>query len=273
MSRSALIGRESERALLEAALWDAVAGKGSLVLLTGEAGVGKTRFVEEVADSADVRFLRGTTGSGAVAYEPITTALRGFLRTEPGALRDCGPLGRHLALLLPELGEAVEETDRATLCEAIRCGLAAVAAERPAVILLDDLQWSDDATLELLAALAVPLREPPILVIAAYRFDDVPRAHQLRRLRNDLRRNGALRELALEPLSASQTAELAEQVLGAAPSARLATTLHDRTGGIPFFVEELAGALQSSGRLRAGEQGLELQLDADVPLPPTIRDA
>ena len=139
------------------------------------------------------------------------------MRAVPGGLSGCGPLRSHLALLLPELGEATEESDRATLFEAIRCGLAAVAAERPAVVLLDDLQWSDDATLELLAALAAPLRELPMLVLGAYRSDEIPRAHQLRRLRNDLRRNHSLRELTLEPLTAQGTAELAETVLGERP--------------------------------------------------------
>ena len=273
MSRGALIEREAERAWLEPVLRESLEGRGSLVLLAGEAGVGKTRFAEEVLESADAHFLRGTSRPGAPAYEAVTTALRGFMRAVPGGLSGCGPLRSHLALLLPELGEAIEEGDRATLFEAIRCGLAAVAAERPAVVLLDDLQWSDDATLELLAALVAPLRELPMLVVGAYRSDEIPRAHQLRRLRNDLRRNHTLRELVLDPLTAQGTAELAERVLGGGPSPRLAGTLYDRTGGIPFFVEELAGALESGGRLRPGDEGLELALDADVPLPQTIRDA
>ena len=273
VSRGVLIERESERAWLEAVLTGALEGRGSLVLLSGEAGVGKTRFAEEVVASADAHFLRGTSSPDTAAYGPVTAALRGFLRAAPGGLSGCGPLRPHLALLLPELGEAIEESDRATLFEAIRCGLAAVVAERPAVVLLDDLQWSDDATLELLAALAAPLRELPMLVIGAYRSDEIPRAHQLRRLRNDLRRNRSLTELTLEPLTARGTAELAERVLGAAPSARLAGALHDRTGGIPFFIEELAGALEAGGRLRSQDAGVELTLDADVPLPQTIRDA
>jgi DNA-binding NarL/FixJ family response regulator len=273
MTRGVLIERESEREWLEAVLMESLEGPGSLVLLAGEAGVGKTRFAEEVVESADARFLRGTSGPGAPAYGPVTAALRGYMRAVPGGLSGCGPLRSHLALLLPELGEAIEESDRATLFEAIRCGLAAVADEGPAVVLLDDLQWSDDATLELLAALAAPLRELPMLLIGAYRSDDIPRAHQLRRLRDDLRRNHSLRELTLEPLSAQGTAALVETVLGQRPSARLARTLHDRTGGIPFFVEELAGALESGGRLLPGDDGLELALDAEVPLPETIRDA
>ena len=235
--------------------------------------MGKTRFAEEVLGSADVRFLRGTPGPGALAYGPVISALRGFERSVPGALSQCGPLRSHLALLLPELGEAVRESDRATLVEAIRCALATVAAEQPAVMLLDDLQWSDDATLELLATLAVPLRELPMLVLGAYRSDEIPRSHPMRRLRHDLRRNRLLFELALEPLTARGTAELTGRVLGVSPSARLAGTVHDRTGGNPFFVEELAGALEHGGRLRRGNAGLDLALDVDVPLPQTIRDA
>lgn len=273
MSRSVLIERERERAWLETALVEALQGHGSLVLLAGEAGVGKTRVAEEVAGSADACLLRGACAPGGPAYAPVIAALRGFMRAVPGGLSHCGPLRSHLALLLPELGEAIDESDRATLFEAIRCGLAAVVAERPAVVLLDDLQWSDDATLELLAALAAPLRELPMLVLGVYRSDEIPRGHQLRRLRNDLRRNHSLRELTLEPLTAQGSAELAHRVLGSAPSARLAGTLFDRTGGIPFFIEELAGALGSAGRLQAGAQGLELELDADVPMPQTIRDA
>ena len=273
MNGSVLIERESERAWLEEAVTEALDGRGSLVLLSGEAGVGKTRFVEDVVDEVDAHFLRGAPGPEAVAYAPVVAALRGFMRTSPAGLAECGPLRPHLALLLPELGDAIGDTDRATLFEAIRCGLAAVVAERPAVVLLDDLQRSDAATLELLTALAVPLRELPMLVIGVYRSDEVPRTHQLRRLRNDLRRTGALRELSLEPLGREGTAALATRVLGAAVSPGLAAALHDRTGGIPFFVEELARALDSGERLRSGDAGLELELDAEVPLPETIRDA
>jgi len=270
---SAVIGRGPEREWLERALADALSGHGSLVLLAGEAGVGKTRLAEEALESAAPRFVRGAATSAGDAYGPIAAALRSYLRIAPQGLSSCGPLRAHLALVLPELGEAARETDRATLLEAIRCALAAMASEAPVAILLDDLQWSDDATLETLAALAAPLREMRLLVVAAYRTDELPRGHQLRRLRNDLRRERLLRELVVDPLAADETAALAEHVLGEAPSARLARTLHERTQGLPFFVEELAAALHSGGRLTPTAAGLELALDADVPLPQTIRDA
>src|SRR5829696_91367 len=274
MSHGVLIGRDSDQAWLEPLLENALTGSGSLVLLAGEAGVGKTRFAEDAVAAVDGHVLRGAGGETPVAYGPVIAALRSFMRSRPDGLAAFdGPLRPHLALLVPELGEATDEGDRATLFEAIRWGLAAVVAERPAVVLLDDLQWSDDATLELLAALAAPLREMPMLVIGTYRSDEIPRTHQLRRLRDDLRRNRMLCELTLEPLGPDGTAALAGEVLGATPSAQLASTLHDRTGGVPFFVEELTAALEAGGRLKPGAEGLELELDADVPLPRTIRDA
>ena len=215
MRGGVLIGREDERAWLEEAVAAALAGQGALVLLAGEAGIGKTRLAEEVAAASDALALRGAASpSATLPYGPVLGALRGYLRSAPGALASCGPLQGHLALLLPELGPAVAESDRATLFESLRCALATIAAGSPAVILLDDLQWSDDATLELLGALADPLRELPILVVGAYRSDEVPRAHPLRGLRNELRRARALRELALGPLDAEGTAALAGEVLG-----------------------------------------------------------
>src|SRR5215204_6231744 len=146
----AVIGRGPQRAWLEEAVAEAATGRGSLVLLGGDAGVGKTRLVEEVASTAHGTFLRGAARPSSPPYCSVVTALRRYLQKLPDGLEGCGPLRGHLALLLPELGDAVGEGDRGTLFEAIRCSLAAIAAQGPAVVLLDDLQWSDEATLELI---------------------------------------------------------------------------------------------------------------------------
>jgi predicted ATPase len=208
-----------------------------------------------------------------VPYGPVVGAFREYLRSAPGGLDGCGPLRNHLAVLLPELGEARASADRATLVEAIRCGLTRLVAERPAALLLDDLQWSDEATIELLAELAMPLRELPLPVVAAYRSDELTRSHTLRRLRHDLRRDRAPAGIELEPFDEAQTGQRIAQLAGTTPSPRLTRVLHDRTGGTPFFVEELTAALLQGGRLTAGAPGLELSLDDDVPLPATVRDA
>jgi DNA-binding CsgD family transcriptional regulator len=272
--RDALIGRDVERARLEAALAEAVSGQGSLVLLSGEAGVGKTRLAEQtLASHGDAVFVRGTATPGCSPFAPLTTALRAYLRIDPSGLADCGPLRAHMALMLPELGEARESADRATLFEAVRCGLVAMGARRPVAMLLDDLQWSDDATIEFLGAVAPTLSGVRLLVVAGYRSGELPRSHPLRRLRNDLRRDRILDEVCLESLPLSDTAALVEHVLGIVPSPGLVAAVHDRTAGVPFFVEELTAALRTSDRLVDGPDGTELLLDRDVPLPQTVRDA
>ena len=271
---SPLIGREPERALLDKRLQGAVTGEGGLVLLAGEAGVGKTRLIDETEAAADAAVLRGAASHDATpAYGPVVDALRSHLRANPDALDDCGPLGEHLRLLLPELGPAPDDVDQATLREALRCALVAIASERGALLVLDDLQWADAATLELLTTLAPTLEDTGILILGAYRSDELARDHPLRRVRNELRRTRALEEIALGPLDEAGTAALAEAALGGKPSGPLARTIHDRSQGLPFFAEELASALAAEGRLQRGSAGLELPEGSDVAVPETVRDA
>src|SRR5918999_2109075 len=130
-----LIGRHAERARLEEALVRARLGEGSIVLVSGEAGVGKTRLVAEVAARSKAQLLRGAPVHGGTApYGPLVAALRRHLRTRPDALDDCGPLRAQLALLLPELGDPAPAADRPTLFEAIRCAFAQAAADRHALV-------------------------------------------------------------------------------------------------------------------------------------------
>ena len=209
-----LVGREAERARLE----DAIA-RGALVLVAGEAGVGKTRLIEDVAAHSGALVLRGASSQGATApYGPLVAAFRSHLRGAPDALTGCGPLHEHLAVLLPELGPRAATSDRATLLEAVRCALAHLAADRSLVLLLDDLHWSDAATLDLLSGLAESLDELSVTVIGTYRSDGLPRDHGVRRLRNELRRSGRLDEIVLEPLDREQLGVLLADVFGAAPA-------------------------------------------------------
>src|SRR4051812_8605625 len=272
--RSALVGREAERETLSQAVERARRGSGSLLLLSGEAGVGKTRLADEVAARSAETVLRGAASSSGVApYGPIVALLRCYLRANPKGLDGESRLRPHLAILLPELGRQASASDRATLTEAIRCALERIAGDGHAVMILDDLHWSDEATIELLAALGETLEEMPLLLIAAYRSDGLPRDHMLRWLRNELRRGGTLAEMSLAPLDRAGTELLVAELLAGAPSPSLVAALHDRTQGVPFFVEELAGALRSSGRLQPGPRGLELGGEGEVPVPDTVRDA
>jgi DNA-binding NarL/FixJ family response regulator len=271
-----LLGREAEQARLRASAAAATSGRGSLVLIAGEAGVGKTALARQALARSGLAVHEGFAAQGGTAaFGPVVEVLRSHLRSA-GDTRNrgglaTGPLTGHLALLLPELGPAADG-DRATLFEAIRQALGAIAARQPTGLLLDDLQWADDATLELLPALARSIDRQPLLILGSFRSDELPRSHPIRRMRGELRRAGRLDQLTIEPLDAAATTTLLERTLGtAAPTLRRA--VFDRTDGVPFFVKELASALAASGRLESGPSGLELLEGEDVPLPESVRDA
>lgn len=268
-----LVGREREREILAAAAGAATGGKGSLVLVAGEAGIGKTRLAEEVLGASELVVSAGAASALATSpYDPLVAALRCRLRNSPGCLGNCGGLTSHLAVLMPELGPAVDKVEGATLAEAIRCAFRAVAQESPAAVLLEDLHWADEATLDLLPSLVAALREDPILIVGTFRNDDLSSGHPVRRLRIELRRAGQLNEITLSALGPDEAAQLAAGHLGGAPGAALAGRVYERTQGVPFFIVELSKALSESGRLRPGSGGIEFAGDADVPLPDTVRD-
>jgi DNA-binding CsgD family transcriptional regulator/tetratricopeptide (TPR) repeat protein len=273
-ARSVLVGRSDELSRLEEALQQARLGSGSLVLVAGDAGVGKTRLVEHVAGASGALVLWGRARQGAATpYGPVVSALRSLLRVDAQGLDDFGPLRDQLALILPELGQPAPESDRPTLLEAVRAALAHVAREETAVVVLDDLQWSDEATLELLPALAESVNDLRLLIVAAYRSDGLPRDHPLRRVRHELRRSGRLTEVTIPPLTPSETADLLTHLLEQPPAPSLVRAICDRTQGVTFFVEELAQALLLTNALVAGRRGLELARGGEVPVPDTVRDA
>ena len=198
--------------------------------------------------------------AGRVAVRPgDRRAARVPTRSPRAAWTAAGRCATTSPCCFPSSARRAPSADRATLVEAIRCGLATLAAERPAALLLDDLQWSDEATIELLAALALPVRELPLLVVGAYRSDELPRSHPLRRLRHDLRRDRALAEIALEPFDEAQTGELIAQLAGATP-----TPAPHAAAARPHAAAPRSSSRSSrrrcceAGRLGDGGDGLEL---------------
>jgi DNA-binding CsgD family transcriptional regulator/tetratricopeptide (TPR) repeat protein len=268
-----LVGRDDELRKLGEVLAAAEAGEGGLLLVAGEAGVGKTQLVLAATAGCGMRAFRAeATQEPTAPYSPVVAILRSYLRDEPDALAECGPVAAPLRLLLPELGESAAN-DRAALIDALACGFESLGRARPTAVVLDDLQWADAATLELLPRLAADLERAAVLVIGVYRSDEIPRGHRLRKVRADLRRVGRFDELPLEPLDLEGTVALARRLLGDDPGPTLSAALYDRTQGIPFFVEELAASLADGAILRRASAGLELADGEAVPLPETVRDA
>jgi DNA-binding CsgD family transcriptional regulator/tetratricopeptide (TPR) repeat protein len=145
--------------------------------------------------------------------------------------------------------------------------------ETPLALVLDDLQWSDDATLELLPALIDAIANEPVAIIGAYRGDELPRGHELRRVRAQLRQRRQLTEIALGPLGADALPALIGGILGGTPEPALTAAVAERTEGVPFFVEELLAALRSTDALVPVGDRIGIDAGARLPLPDTVRDA
>jgi DNA-binding CsgD family transcriptional regulator len=258
----ALIGRERELERLAILAAAAEAGRGSLVLLAGEAGAGKTALARSALRATGFRTLEGAAQeTPGPPYRPVAAMLRAHRRDWAALLEDQPALRDHLACVLPELAPADRPPEPDAVCAAVAAALEELAAAGPLGMLLDDLHWSDEATLDLLRVLAEVAERCPILLLAAYRSDAISRGHPLRRLRTDLRRAGRLREVTVEPLGLAETGLLLERVLGAPVAPAVVASVHARAEGLPFFVEELAAALHEGG----GEQG--------PALPESVRDA
>jgi DNA-binding CsgD family transcriptional regulator len=258
-----IIGRREELAALAEAAAEAAAGRGGCVLVTGEAGIGKTRLAAHALAEAGLAAFHGTARSSvAEPYDAVAQALRECMRRAPEIAQACGGLAPYLAPLLPELGAAAPDAGEATLIEALRRAFAEMASCGPVAVVLDDLHWADEATLLLLPRIVPGLRDLPLLLIVIAR-DEVPAdTHRLRRLRGELRRVSRPLELPLRPLERADTALLAAAVTGEELGDETLDVLHDRSHGIPFYVEQLAAALHRGDPDAEGDALPDTLIDA-----------
>ncbi|WP_232247890.1 helix-turn-helix transcriptional regulator [Kitasatospora azatica] len=248
------VGRGNELAALTAALRRAAGGAPQALLIGGEAGVGKTRLLEEFLCAAEqggtgtVTMLGNCLEVGAegLPYAPLVTALRRLhRRIGPELERAADGLEGHLSRLLPEFGEADTEPNdeygRARLFEQIALLFERLAAEHPLVLAIEDLHWSDRSTRELLGYLIATLHRSRVLIVATYRTDDLHRRHPLRPFLAELERQRTVQRLELNRFGRQEVAaQLAGILRTEAPDHQLVERIHRRSEGNPFFVEELA---------------------------------
>src|SRR5262245_16916983 len=280
------VGRTRELFELAAGLDEALSGRGSLFLLSGEPGIGKTRLAKEAGELAtrrEARVLWGHAweGGGQPAYWPWVQILRAYLRSEDPAALAADLHGRpsYIGQLVPELHALVPDrhdgpaasrldSDNArfylfdSVTEFLRCG----ATRRPLVIVLDDLHAADQSSLLLLQFIAAELHETRILAIGTYRGGEARRAPEVASLLADLARGN--RRIALGGLAERDIALLIEQSAGIAPSAELVAAVHRVTEGNPFFADEIVRLLAAEGRLQSPDA-----LGARLRLPDGVREA
>ena len=274
----ALLGRDAELGVLSVALARAAAGRGRVVAITGEPGIGKTRLVDEFVRAAALppsRVLRGRCPeqAGVPSYWPWTRVLRALaagLGTEQ--LRDL--LGDEMpvlapllpALCAPGMAASAAGSDAAARYElfAATTGLLCrAAATEPLLVVLEDVHWADEASLALLEFVAQEIDGARLLLLLTYR--DRERPTRPRALGEALRHG---QRIALRGLQRAAVERLVAAFAGERAAAELAPRLAEVTGGNPFFLVEVLRALQQEGRLDEPPLGREPLL-----LPDTVRDS
>ncbi len=263
---------------------DAGGGRSRFVLVGGNAGIGKSRLVAELVGSpgTEVRAMIGgclAIADGGLPYAPLAEALRRLVRELDPATLDhvLGPARAELARLVPELAGAgpatvgppagsAGRTGQARLFELLLGLLGRLGADRPVVLVVEDVHWADEATRDLLTYLVANLRVEPVVVVATLRTDVAGGDPGIDRWLVDLMRGPGCERIDLGPLSTAEVADQLRAILGSPPSPSVMAAIAARSGGNALFVEELLTAGAGSGDPGGGD-GV-----AAARLPETLRE-
>ncbi len=265
LAAGVFVGRERELAALEDALADARGGRGRLVLLAGEAGMGKSRLADELASQAKRLGMRVLWGrcweaGGAPAYWPWVQALRTHVREcDPEALREqLGGAAPDLAHLLPELRELFgdvpqppsldSEGARFRLFDSTAAFLRRAATATPLLVVLDDMHAADAPSLLLLEFVAAELADARILVVATYRDPELATGDPTAVALADIARRASLR-ISLRGLGMPEVASYIELSSHVQPDASVVAAIMAETEGNPLFVGEIVRLLAADGQL------------------------
>ena len=285
LARGIFVGREAEFGELRGELDEALAGHGRVLMLVGEPGIGKTRTAEELATYAQVRGARALWGrcredEGAPAYWPWVQAIRSYVReADPVALGwQLGGVAADVAQLVPEAAERTGQTAkppdlegeeaRFRLFDSVTTFLTTVAADRPLMIVLDDLHWADEPSLRLLEFAARELAGSGLLIVGTYRDVELGRHHPLAGVLSELATMEGSRRVTLRGLDTEDVARYVKMSADIDPPPGLAEAVHQQTEGNPFFLGEVVRLLTSEGMLKEGASPSSWQLS----IPQGVRE-
>ena len=276
ISSPLLIGRDAELDAVSADLDMAAGGRLSVVLVGGEAGIGKTRLALAVAELAVARGFREVRGgctplnTGAIPYGAFGTALEAVaLALEPGELSEVlaadAPL---IARIAPRVAELLGEppgsmrASRPRLLEAVAAVFRRLAARGPVLLTIEDLQWADVDSLDVLSCVVSAVDRFSIAILLTFRSEEVSRHARLEAAFAELDRRVGVDRIELGRFAGEETGRLIEAIRGARPTARMVDSIQRRSGGNPFFIEEL---LQAAGDPAAvdGARQLPIEVVAD----------
>lgn len=244
IGRVPLVGRQADLDALRDEI-AAVDAHGRAVVVSGDAGMGKTRLLRDFAESLDVGVivLRGASvdsGSGPAPLTAITDLLRDLVDAlGVDAVREAaGPAADALGVLVPALADSPGDAER--LADVVVETFSNLARTQRLVVIIEDLHWSDSTTCEIAARLVRRAAVLPLFVLLSYRTDDVGRGHPLRPVLAELDRARLLTHRPLARLSPAEVGALATAVHGDTLAAEVLLDIAARSDGIPFYVEELA---------------------------------
>jgi ATP/maltotriose-dependent transcriptional regulator MalT len=260
ISSTRFVGRAEELARLDEALGAVAGGRRRVVLVAGEAGVGKTRLIEEFTSRASGKGAVATLGgcvdvSGGLPFAPFAEAFRRVLRSSEPGVRDrwFPPAVRaEMARLVPDVGPDEEPAGDAASARArlFELGLemfGRVSEAAPVVLVLEDLHWADSSTRDLIRFLVRNLERERVLIVGTYRVDDVGRAHPLRPLLAELVRVPGVERIDLRPFTKGELAEQLAAIVGHAVDPALLEAVFTRSEGNAFYAEELVAAGPGAG--------------------------
>ncbi|WP_370327995.1 BTAD domain-containing putative transcriptional regulator [Euzebya sp.] len=253
---TALAGRDDELARLRTAWTSAAGGRGGVVLVRGDAGIGKSGLVEALATTVrdgggDVRWGRCFETEGAPVLWPWVQVIRSLADDLPAdALRTAtAGVAPELALVVPELKERLADlpppepadpsTARFRLLDAISRTVVALGARRPSLVVLEDLHWADESSLDALRLLAGTVTSAAVLVVGTHRDATTEGSDALATTLAGLVRERGVTVVPLDPLDRGALVELARDALGQEPPADLVDVLHARSEGNPFYAHQL----------------------------------
>ncbi len=266
LTRTPFVGRDSEMARLKAKLADARSGRGGLVMLVGEPGIGKSRVIEEFSEharesGATVLSGRCFEGEWAPPYGPFAEAIDGHVKNaEPATLRaDLAYGAAPIARLVPSLRDALPDVpepeplqpdeERFRLLDAVSQFLIAVSQRAPVVLVLDDLHWSDRGSIAMLRHVAHFITKQRMLVLGAYRDVELDRQHPLSDALAALRREVEYDRILLKGLGRDQIAELLTAITEHEVPEAFVQAISDETDGNPFFIREVLIHLTEEGKI------------------------
>ena len=264
--RTPYVGRAEERQQLRRLLDEATQGKGALVMIGGEPGVGKTRLSQELGQEARERGVLSLTGhcyemEGAPPYIPFVEILEAAGRIVPPeafreALGDAAPevakLMPELRRMFPDIPPAMElppEQERRYLFNSFLEFIERASRGQPLLLVLEDLHWGDDSSLLLLQHIAQQLEQIPVLVVGTYRDVELDVARPLAKALEELLRQRLAHDITLRPLPQADIETMLRARSGQEPPARVVEVIYRETEGNPFFVEEVFKHLVEIGKL------------------------